>query len=256
MKLIKVIPGQSEWKWGKLGPKWSDKTLIGFDAETTSQFPLQAKILSASIIIDVPGNEPIVYEWLLNQTPIPIQSISVHGITEEKVIIDGMDPAIGIKQIIEKLYQVKIDYPNIPIVIVNANYDCSVLNEQSKEFLGHSLDINKIPFIIDSLTLDRIVWPYRRGRRILSATLSAYNGIIQSAHTSTGDTLAGIKLVRLIGEKYPYVGHASLSHLQKVQADAHKQWCDQYEEYQHIENPDFMIGNSKNWPIINGDNND
>lgn len=111
--------------------------------------------------------------------------------------------------------------------------------------IGKLEDI-RLPLIIDTLTCDRKLDPYRRGRRTLTATAAAYGITIKGAHTAPGDIRCSISLVREMGRRYPGFGSCDLMKLQQIQADAHEEWCCNYEAYRRIDDSGFMI--SHGWP--------
>jgi DNA polymerase III subunit epsilon len=227
-----------------LGDKdWSVGPLIGFDTETTGVDTASARIVSAALITDIPGQEPNIREWLINPgVPIDLGVTAIHGISTEHAELHGMDAKTGITEIIETLSTVEC-----PVVVTNGAFDFSILYCEAQRY---GLDVTPVLGklkLIDTLVSDRLLDPYRRGRRTLTAAAAAYGIAIRGAHQATGDVLCGLRLARAIGRKFPAYGHADLDALQKTQADAFREWATEFQEYRRADDePDFKT--SSDWP--------
>lgn len=68
---------------------WADGTLYGFDLETDSPNPDDARIITACVGVASPDGWQ-ARTWLLEpERDIPEQATAVHGITTEMARIDG-----------------------------------------------------------------------------------------------------------------------------------------------------------------------
>jgi DNA polymerase III subunit epsilon len=199
--------------------------------------------VSAAIVTDIPGNDPAVSDWLLKcPVPIPLDAVAVHGLNNEHCDKSGQDAATGIAQIIDALSKVKF-----PIVLVNCAYDFSILVCEAQRYgLDATAVIDKLR-ILDTLVCDRMLDPYRPGRRTLTAVSAAYGIAIKGAHTASGDVLCAIRLARAIGAKYPDFGRADLGGLQKVQRESYQSWASEFRDYRRSDDePEFDL--NTDWP--------
>lgn len=226
---------------------WADGPLCGLDTETSDADPATARIITASLVTDVPGREPVAQEWILRcPVPIKLDATAVHGMDNEYADKHGSDPAQGIAEIIDALAQVEY-----PLVLVNCAFDLTILvNEAQRYGLDARPVINRL-HIIDTLVCDRMLDPWRRGRRTLTAVSASYGIAIRGAHTATGDVLCAIRLARAMGQKYPaQFGCADLSRLQARQRDAYQAWSTEFRDYRRADNePDFDL--NTDWPYQN-----
>jgi DNA polymerase-3 subunit epsilon len=173
----------------------------------------------------------------------------VHGINTEMVKEKGMDTEYAIRGIMKTLGYLKKEYPKSPLICVNAPYDVTITDRELRRYTGFNLSVDRLPFIIDTLTCDRKLDPYRPGRRTLTATSAAYGVTVSGAHQAKNDVIASIALIRAMAKKFPGFGSCSLSELQIMQAEAHNDWADQFESYKHISDPEFRV--TRGWPIVN-----
>lgn len=222
--------------------EWHEGILCGFDTETTGIDTANDRIVSASIVVDVPGEDPVVNEWLVNPgIDIPLEATAVHGISTEHARLNGMNPVQAITEITGILSILPY-----PVVVVNASFDFTLLiNEGRRHGIWAQRTVNDLN-IIDTLICDRMLDPYRRGRRTLTAVAAAYGVTITGAHQATGDTLCAIKLARAMGRAHPEFGAAPPRALQAMQAEAYRKWAEQFEGYRRREDPSFTI--SRQWP--------
>jgi DNA polymerase-3 subunit epsilon len=216
--------------------------LAGFDTETTGPNPETDRIVSASLVIDKPGKAAEVNEWLIQPAiPIELQATAVHGISDEHAAKFGMDARLGIQEIILALST--IDYP---LIVVNAVFDFTLLvNEAVRYGLDATAIVDRL-LIVDTLVCDRWLDMYRPGRRTLTAVAASYGIPIKGAHTASGDVLCAIKLARAMGQRFPQFGSADLTALQGLQAEAYKEWADNFAEFRQMEDPNFTV--PSDWP--------
>ena len=230
------------WKLDSHEP-WINGILYGMDTETTSADPKTARIVSSAIVLDDPNvNDLSCWEWLSNpEIEIELEATAIHGISTEAARIKGADPEKVIREMLAHLESM-----NRPLVMVNAPFDLTILRQEMIRLGIGKLEDVRMPPIIDTLTCDRKLDPYRRGRRTLTATAAAYGIAIKGAHTAPGDIQCSIRLVRAMTRRYPWFGSCDLAELQKVQADAHDEWCANYETYQRLDDEEFIV--SRGWP--------
>lgn len=251
MQIIKPTPKGWGDPWNDMGHSkdWSKGPVIGLDTETTSANPQFARIVTSAIVLDDPFTNTVQnWNWISNPgIPIELEATAIHGINDEYAQEKGRDPDIVIREMLSILSNLYRQY-ECPLVMVNAPFDLTIINQEMIRMQMGTLDKIELPLIIDTLCCDRRLDPYRRGRRTLTATLAAYGLTIQGAHQAVNDIKASIKLARTMAIKYPQFATCDLELLQRLQRLAHKEWCEQYEEYRRLDNTGFTIA-SHGWPI-------
>jgi DNA polymerase III subunit epsilon len=251
---MKIIKTNSPYDWGDPwndlgnGPNWANGPLIGMDTETTDKYPQTARIVTSAVVMDnSPGNEITDWTWIANpECHIELEATAVHGFNDEYVQKHGRDTASVIREMLSIMSALWRKY-QCPMVMVNSPFDLTIIRQEMIRLeLGRIEDI-ELPPIIDTLTIDRKLDPFRRGKRSLTATSAAYGIPIVGAHTAIGDIQCSIKLARAMATRYPQFATCDMQHLQKLQSLAHKEWCENYEQYRRLEHPDFTIA-SHGWP--------
>ena len=166
------------------------RRFVAFDLETTSPDPEQARVVTAFIgLFDVVADDFVEkHHWLLDPgVAIPEEAAAIHGYTTEDVQLAGMDPRIGVFAITQRLdiYQRE----NLAITAYNGRYDFTVLD---RELRRHYPGIT--PFapkaLLDPYLLDKMVDPYRKGSRKLTAVAEHYRvPVEENAHDAEADSL-------------------------------------------------------------------
>lgn len=182
--------------------RWWDAPLAGLDFETSAADPSLARAVTATVLVDHPGQvvEPI--NWLVAVTePIPAEATAVHGITTEHAQTNGEPLGKVISEISALLAALWHD--QIPVVVYNAPYDFTVLNcERIRCNMEPLCLAENLTPIIDPLCIDKRMDRYRRGSRKLGAVCEHYGVKLDNAHSSDADALAAVKLARRLGERY------------------------------------------------------
>lgn len=230
---------------------------VGFDLETTGVNPLEARIVTASIVIRNRRQHKTI-SWLVNpQIEIPDEAAAVHGISTEKARKDGRHP----KETLEEIAGLLADNlsRNIPVVAFNLSYDWTVLDSELKrwnlrtinERVGH-----QVYGLIDPYVIDKEVDKYRKGSRKLNAVAEHY-GIteIENWHDSDADALAAVLITEKLFDKYPYLSAMGAEKLYGSQQMWRSRQCASLQEY--FRNP-VKSGDKHNpeaivigdWPII------
>jgi DNA polymerase-3 subunit epsilon len=224
--------------------------LMAYDIESTGPNPTEARIVQAAIVIDIPGEERVVWSWLVNpDMDIPLEASAVHGISTENARENGIDTTEALFHILESLQIAKNLYGVRAVCAFNSVFDFTILDgEMRRNGLGKLvMDDIGIP-IIDPLICDRKLDTYRSGRRTLTAVSSAYRVVVSGAHRADGDCITTLKLTRAMAEKYPRFRHANLDRLQVLQALAQSEFARQFQEYRRQDDPTFCV--SGDWPIL------
>jgi DNA polymerase-3 subunit epsilon len=241
----------NEWaKYGS-GPNWTNAVLLGMDTETTMAEPMTARFVTSAIMLDIPDQEQKVWEWL--SAPglgmCSLEATAIHGISDQYANENGQKPEDVIREMYAILSALQFEY-NAPLVMTCAPFDLTILNCESQRLgLGKLEDNIKLPNIIDTLTIDRMIDMYRRGRRTLTSVAANYGIVFRyGAHQAKGDIDVAIRLARAIGKKYPRLATCNLNNLQQLQKEFHKEWLNGYTQYRQIEDPDFFV--TGDWPYV------
>lgn len=179
------------------GTPWFDVRFASFDLETTSPDPDEARIVAAAAI-EIGGRRPTSSRaWLVDPgVEIPAGATAVHGITTEQAQEVGELPGDAIPQIVEALTQRPA---GAPLVIVNANYDLTVLDRECARYGVTPLQDRGELLVVDPYVIDRRIDRYRPGKRNLAAMCAHYRlGLEEDAHDAVYDARLGAHLARRI----------------------------------------------------------
>jgi DNA polymerase III subunit epsilon len=189
---------------------WIYEPIVAFDLETTGVDPETDRIVSASTVHMVPGEDPDPTMLLVNPgIPIPASASAVHGITDADVA-NGMDPAAAVRRVRDDL----VGYLEVgtPIGGMNLAYDMTLLDRECRRYGIHSINPDDL-LVVDALILDKHVDRYRRGSRRLDALCAHYGVILDGAHNSTVDAIASVQVLLAIARRYPQLADVKLPDL-------------------------------------------
>lgn len=190
---------------------WWDGPMLGFDLETTSADPEQARIVSAALVSigeQVDGRDRDVERWSTIVDPgaeIPQEAIDVHGITNERARQEGVPPGDALAHIVRTL--TAMAKLRTPVVIMNARYDLTVTDRELRR-LG-DLFTTLIPKLRDLLVIDPIVIEKHldryRPKRVASHSLEdccrVWNVPLEGVtHDATFDAVAACRLAWRLGK--------------------------------------------------------
>lgn len=186
--------------------KFLEARRLGWDTETTSTDPTQARIVTAALVGRGGPTPPRVQTWLINPgVPIPPETTAIHGIDDAKAQADGQAPKLALDQIAHTM-ALAIGY-GMPLVAFNTAYDWSVLHY---ELLRHGLptmadrlDGGQPYTLVDPLVLDKHADRYRKGSRKLKAVAEHYGVQLTNWHTADADALAALSIAEALYERHP-----------------------------------------------------
>lgn len=232
---------------GHMPRGWADGPLCAFDLETTAADPLEARIVTATVVRIRPGQDKVVTDWLsdVDGVEIPDGAAAVHGVTTERARAEGRPHREVLGEIVTAL---ALEWAaGIPVIGHNVSYDFTVV---AQECLRAGLD----PFtvagpVVDTIVLDRGVDRYRKGKRTLTAAAQVYGIELseEDAHSSAADALASARIAWKIARRYPDVGSMPLHELQGWQADKHRTWADSFGAYLTKQGKTDDV--SREWPM-------
>jgi DNA polymerase-3 subunit epsilon len=178
--------------------KFSQLRRLGWDTETTSANPLDARIVTAALVVrggDLPDR---TFSYLINpQVPIPPETTAIHGIDDARARAEGADPEQALDEIADHL-AAALNYV-MPVVAFNQSFDWSVLHydlaRHGLPTMADRLDVEPYS-LLDPHVIDRQVTPRLRGKgmRKLKPTCERYGVALEDWHTAEADALAALLL--------------------------------------------------------------
>ncbi|AKK05641.1 DNA polymerase III epsilon subunit-like 3'-5' exonuclease [Corynebacterium mustelae] len=219
--------------------------VLSFDLETTSANPFEARIVTSALIrVDSEGAHP--YEMLADPgIPIPEAAANVHGITTEYAQQHGRPHDDVLKETLEKISQAWAD--GYTLIVYNAAYDLTVLHSLEPSFVvaGPVYD----PFVVD-----KVLDPYRKGKRTLTDLCEEYNVRLDNAHEATSDALAAARIA-WVQAKRRFAGRIkdlTLEELMEFQAVGYYNSQTDLKKYLESRGRDASDVNTT-WPMQNSD---
>lgn len=211
---------------------WLERTMVGFDTETTGVDFSTDRIVTAAIIArDGADGAVSARTWLIDPgVEIPERATAVHGITTAMAREGGADPVVALGEIAALLAAALAN--GSPIVAFNAGYDLGILDAELARHglapLARRIGAGRsLRPVVDPLVLDRHLDRFRRGKRKL-IDLCAHYGVTvdeDSLHAADADVLATLDLVQAMARTYPALGTANLADLHDQQVSAHHAWA-------------------------------
>lgn len=182
-----------------------DSRRIGWDTETTSTDPTEARIVTAALVGRGGISPERVQTWLINPgVPIPPETTAIHGIDDQIAQERGEDPKAALEEIADTMARA-IRY-GMPLVAFNTAYDWSVLHyELVRHGLPTMLDrLGGQPHsLIDPLVLDKQADRYRKGSRKLQAVAAHYGVHLENWHEAKADAIAALGIADALFERNP-----------------------------------------------------
>ncbi len=211
---------------------WLERTMVGFDTETTGVDIANDRIVTAAVITREGANGPVqARTWLIDPgIEIPARATEVHGITTEMARANGVEPTVALGEIAALLAAALTN--GSPVVAFNAGYDLGILEAELHRNglpslasrLPHGHDVRPV---VDPLVLDRHLDRFRRGKRKLIDLCQHYDVVVDgdSLHAADADVLATLDLVQAMARAFPAMGTVDLTDLHDQQVSAHRTWA-------------------------------
>ncbi|MEU7295804.1 3'-5' exonuclease [Streptomyces exfoliatus] len=213
---------------------WHGETLVGFDLETTGTDPLEARIVTASIVAVHEGRVVRQRDWLADPgIRIPEQASAIHGISSERAAAEGRP----VREVADEIAETLTGYwkQGVPVVAYNASFDLTLLSAELRRHglpsLSERLGGTGIGPVVDPYTIDRAVDRYRRGKRTLEAVCGEYGVVLEAAHQAAADALAAVRVAVAIAERHPEVAAMHPAELHERQIVWYRAWAENFQAF-------------------------
>ncbi|MFD5814358.1 exonuclease domain-containing protein [Streptomyces sp. NPDC127038] len=227
-----------------------DSRRIGWDTETTSTNPSEARIVTAALVGRGGPSPEHVQTWLINPgVPIPPETTAIHGIDDAKAQAEGVEPKAALEEMAETMART-IRY-GMPLVAFNMAYDWSVLHF---ELLRHGLPtmadrLGGPAFtLVDGLVLDKQADRYRKGSRKLKVVAAHYGVHLENWHEAEADAIAALGIVDALYERHPRLNSYDPQRLYLAQ----QAWREEQQAglQAHFRKSDPSAYCAPEWPLI------
>jgi len=172
---------------------WHKGHLFALDTKTTGTDPDLARIVTAAGILLGPGvRDPP--SWMAKpDITIPQGAIDIHGVTNDMAQRDGRPTVEVLTELLGFLATAASI--NAPVVGHNIVYDLTIIDREARR---HNLNMPTLGPVIDTMVLDKHVWPYRKGSRRLVDVCALHGITLAGAHDSTADAYGSARLAHRI----------------------------------------------------------
>ncbi|MGW2560433.1 exonuclease domain-containing protein [Streptomyces sp. NPDC001514] len=230
---------------------WHREPLAGFDLETTGTDPLDARIVTAAVVVVRGGETTERRTWLADPgIRIPEQASAIHGISSERAAAEGR-PA---REVADEIASTLADHwaQGIPVVAYNAAFDLTLLSAELARHglpsLSERLGGGAIGPVVDPYTIDRAVDRYRRGKRTLEAVCAEYGVVLDDAHEALADALAAVRVAHAIATRHASVAALTPAELHARQVRWYAEWAVDFQAFLRRKGtPDAVVDAS--WPL-------
>ncbi|MGW0464637.1 exonuclease domain-containing protein [Streptomyces sp. NPDC003027] len=213
---------------------WHGEELVGFDLETTGTEPLEARIVTASVVGVHDGRVVRQRDWLADPgIRIPAQASAIHGISSERAAAEGRP----VREVADEIAETLTGYwaQGVPVVAYNAAFDLTLLSAELRRHglpsLSERLGGAATGPVIDPYTIDRAVDRYRRGKRTLEAVCGEYGVVLEAAHQAAADALAAVRVAVAIAGRHPSVAALSPDELHARQIGWYRDWAEDFQDF-------------------------
>ena len=196
---------------------WWEGRMLGFDLESTSPRPEEARIVQYGLAW-VGGDEPPVRHAAIVDpgVEIPAEAAEVHGITTERARAEGVPISEALEFILEQL--VSAAARGVPAVIFNARYDLTVVDREARRLnLGVGDYLHRLR-VVDPMVIDKWLDRYRRSyppghdaesakragipsSRTLEGMCRVYRARLDAAHDASSDAISAARLAYRMGQR-------------------------------------------------------
>lgn len=249
-------------------PWWEAPQLV-LDTESTGVEIETDRIVQIAVVqIGPKGVERSRCHLVNPGIPIPEGAQAVHGITDEQVQAEGLNPTDvipAVARLVEGAWA-----KGQCVVACNASFDVSLLDRELRRHAGRGLNLANA-LVVDPLVLDRACDPYRPGSRKLVDLAAHYRVKATDAHDALGDCYSAARVVwrqvrttetsavspngRRRHLDYTPLRELALPELHLWQAERYSEWAAGFEQYLREKaeprQPDAAIDRAWPWrPLV------
>jgi DNA polymerase III subunit epsilon len=215
--------------------------LLCLDTETTGVDVFEDRIVTvfAGVLDTETGEWDDKLNLLVNPgIDIPEGAAAVHGISTRVARGFGVDP----QDALEDLTKFISEWGDLPVVVMNANYDLSLIDSELSRYSYEDFGWSDVSTILDPLVIDRHHDRYRKGSRKL-VDLARHYGVEvddSEAHDAAYDCYLAGSVAAIQIERYGMPTN-------EEQAQWYADWATNFQEYLRKKGSDDII--DTNWPI-------
>jgi len=215
---------------------WAQQTMYGFDTETSGVDVFNDRIVTATVVKIIDGQEVDKRTWLINPgVPIPEGATRIHGITNEHAQQHGIEPPLAIADIADIVTGVLRS--GLPLVAFNAAYDLSILEAECRR---HGIPgLHNVPLlsVVDPMVLGKgmdhiVAKKFVKGRKYTLPDLcDLYKVPFTESHDATADATGAVLLAAAIAKKESYLAQQGPAALHQLQKTWRREMCHSLRSY-------------------------
>lgn len=231
---------------------FTDLRRLGWDTETTSPEPTEARIVTAALVVRGGGLQDRVFSWLINPgVPIPPEAAEIHGVDDARAQADGQDPRTALEDIADKL--AAAIRAGMPVVAFNTAFDWTVLNCDLRRHDLPTMDARlpaTAPTLVDPHVIDKQCVQRLRGagQRKLKPTCERYGVELTDWHTAEADALAALLVADAQFERFPQLQSYGPAQLFAAQRAWRAEQQAGLQEFLRKTKPDAYC--APEWPLV------
>ncbi|HEY1652365.1 MAG TPA: exonuclease domain-containing protein [Acidimicrobiales bacterium] len=228
---------------------WAEGQVLGLDFETTGVDRFSDVPVSYALVSVVDGVAVRSWSGLIDPgRAIPADATAVHGITTEQARTEGMPMADAVALVTDAV--VAASRRGVPLVGMKLDYDLTILDVLGTRFWGHGLMPRgwRGP-VLDAGVLDRHFDSERRGRRTLGDLCAHYGVELEDAHDAWADTVASLRVVFALAERFAALRDADVAWLHEAQIEWHRQWTQDCEVWRRSQGKVPTDPRDYVWPV-------
>lgn len=170
---------------------WMLGAMVAIDIETTGVDVENDRMVSFSIGTSL---NPAEGEWeAISQivdpgVEIPEGATRVHGITTERARAEGVAEEYAVTGLLRALGKLH----DTPVIGHGVRFDLTIIDRSARRYLGHGITVI---YVLDTLVLDKMIDPFRKGKRTLEAACEHYRVGKRVSHDADEDAQRAMRLL-------------------------------------------------------------
>lgn len=203
---------------------WVDLPWLAYDTETTG-VDFDTSLILSSALINIRDPEApnpgaaVSLDYLDHGLEDPIPAGHIHRLSADFLAKNGGDPAETLEATC--LVMAAVISPEQPLVGMNITFDLTMLDRNCRRYGVTPLSERCEIYAVDCYVLDKLVEPYRKGKRNLERLAALYQVPWDEAdaHDAAFDALAAARVAWRIGRLYPKLGALGPVQLHQFQVE-------------------------------------